>query len=367
MELDDFIAVASVHDDFFGSITHHDSDYLFWHGYLVWELESRIRNLGGKFKCFAMPYWDFTDLSVDIFDTGLGGMGDPNDYNRVNDYSWTITTQEFWTPDHNFVCKARGDACPICAIKRDPDLCERLNLMSPDYYGSQIVARSEFIDFQMWITEKMGLPAAVDNSYDPIWYLFHSAESYYQSMWVNVHGYDEIDSEDLHQHPSAFSPYCDTANEEETTEECVGIDLNDELYISGLLPKRAWSYVHDNKLTIQKLYKLPQWNVIYDLEGDKFWIDSGLSEHADKLNDEWFVLKTKNNDDEFINSKEVVISQFERMGGIYQIMAMLGIIFVVCVFSLFVREKRGKKLIHNDDVDDYGSFEECSACSVDSL
>ena len=135
MELDEFVAIASVHDDFFGSITHHDSDYLFWHGYLVWELESRIRDLGGKFRCFGMPYWDFTDLSVDIYDTGLGGVGEVDDYNRVNGYSWDVTTLQFWTPDHNFVCSAKGDSCPICSIKRDPALCERLNLRNPDYYG----------------------------------------------------------------------------------------------------------------------------------------------------------------------------------------------------------------------------------------
>ena len=46
MDLDELVAIASVHDTLFGSVTHHDSDYLFWHGYLVWELESRIRNLG---------------------------------------------------------------------------------------------------------------------------------------------------------------------------------------------------------------------------------------------------------------------------------------------------------------------------------
>merc|ERR1712176_698902 len=238
-----------------------------------------LRNLGGKFTCFGMPYWDFTDKSVDIFDTGLGGTGDPSDYDRVNDFSWDVSTQEFWTPDHNFVCTAKGDACPICSIKRNADMCVQSGLQSPEFYGSQIVARSEFIDFQMWITSNIGLPPAVDNSYDPIWYLFHSTESYYQAMWVNVHGYDAIASEDLQNYPSAFSAYCDTTSPEETTEECVGIDLTDELYVSGLLPKRGWSFVHDKKLTIQELYSLPQWNVIYDLEGDKFWTDSGLKDH----------------------------------------------------------------------------------------
>ena len=121
MELDEFIAIASVHDDHFGSVTHHDSDYLFWHGYLVWELESRIRNLGDKYKCFAMPYWDITNEYYyrkederQIFQTGFGGYGDPDDSWKVNGYSWDITTKQFWSPDHNMVCNAKNDQCPIC-------------------------------------------------------------------------------------------------------------------------------------------------------------------------------------------------------------------------------------------------------------
>ena len=49
---DEFIAIASVHEDIFAPVTHKASSYLFWHGYLTWELETRIRNLGGKYSCF---------------------------------------------------------------------------------------------------------------------------------------------------------------------------------------------------------------------------------------------------------------------------------------------------------------------------
>jgi len=305
------------------------------------------------------------------FTTGLGGMGNPDDYNRVNSFSWDVDTQEFWTPDHNFVCAAEGDVCPICSIKRDPDLCIQLNLEAPSFYGSQIMARSSFIDFQMWITAHIGLPAGIDNSYDPIWYLFHSTESYYQALWINVHGYDAIASEDLNEYPAAFSPYCDTTSVEETTDECVGIDLNDELFISGLLPKRGWSYVHDNKLTIERLYSLPQWNVIYDVNGDKFFEDSGLKEHAvDLLNDEWFIGYDESAVEEGeigLNAKEVGLIQFGGMGAMYQMLAMFGLVFVVCLLSLIAKERRGKKLLSEDgSLDHYGSVaSECSVCSAD--
>ena len=51
---DELAAIASVHEDPL-SFIHQTSAYLFWHGYLVWELESRIRNLGGEYSCFGMP------------------------------------------------------------------------------------------------------------------------------------------------------------------------------------------------------------------------------------------------------------------------------------------------------------------------
>jgi len=214
----------------------------------------------------------------------------------------------------------------------------------------------------------------VDNSYDPIWYLFHSFESYLQAMWVNAHGYDEIDSIDLYKYPSAFSAYCDTTSPEETTEECVGINLTDELYVDGLLPKREWSYCHGNKLTIEKLYSLPQWNVIYDLNGDKFWIDSGLSEHVNGLNSEWFILPQAEEEEEegdgvVFNAREVGMIQFGGVGAVYQMLALIGLICVVCLLSVFARERKGKKLLsdednhHNNNNFGYGTVEDCSVCS----
>ena len=54
--LDEFIAIGSEHQQAYGSVVHFGSTYLFWHGYLAWELESRIRNLGGEYSCFGMTH-----------------------------------------------------------------------------------------------------------------------------------------------------------------------------------------------------------------------------------------------------------------------------------------------------------------------
>ena len=49
---DDLISVASEHETEFGSKSHTASIYFFWHNYLVFEIESRIRNLGGKYEWY---------------------------------------------------------------------------------------------------------------------------------------------------------------------------------------------------------------------------------------------------------------------------------------------------------------------------
>ena len=36
---------------------HGTSSFLTWHRYFIWELESNIRELGGQFECFSLPYW----------------------------------------------------------------------------------------------------------------------------------------------------------------------------------------------------------------------------------------------------------------------------------------------------------------------
>ena len=37
--------------------SHATSAFLPWHRYFIWELESNIRELGGEYECFSLPYW----------------------------------------------------------------------------------------------------------------------------------------------------------------------------------------------------------------------------------------------------------------------------------------------------------------------
>mmetsp|Transcript_40257 Transcript_40257/g.64495 ORF Transcript_40257/g.64495 Transcript_40257/m.64495 type:complete len:482 (+) Transcript_40257:67-1512(+) len=364
MDLDELVAVASVHDDAFGSVTHQDSDYMFWHGYLVWELESRIRNLGGKYKCFGMPYWDFTtehnrkgeaQPGPYILQTGLGGFGDADNHWTVNGYSWPYSTTEYWSPFRKDDCTAKDDVCPICSLKRHSNGKNFEDVKSAEQIGEVLLANPAFVDFQRWMPKNLGLPPGIDEAYDPIWFIFHSMESYLQAMWVNCNGYHLINLHELHEHPMAFSPYCD----DETAQDCVGINLDDALYFGGLLPKKPWSFIHDEKLTIRKLYSLPAWNVVYDLNGDEFYAKSGLrAECKDKLSEEWFVLPVEEEQDLVVDAGEGVsdLMSVEDKNAI-GIMVVVALVVGVMIILWRVCRANGDrdKLLERGHCNDYGS------------
>eukprot|EP01084_Bolivina_argentea_P143076 251296_1 len=89
-KLDVFSQTHAQHD--IESYVHYTSLFSFYHAYMVWEVESAIRDLGGKFACFTMPYYDFTldagkEDDPHILKSGLGGDGDA-------DNNWCVMDDE---------------------------------------------------------------------------------------------------------------------------------------------------------------------------------------------------------------------------------------------------------------------------------
>ena len=223
----------------------------------------------------------------------MGGNGDPNDNWKVNGYSWDVSIQAYWSPYYAEYCVADGDKYPVCSLKRNSMFVQDQTAAET---GAEIMQNEDFASFSRWIAQGLSVPKALfakDNGYDPIWYLYHSAESYFQGLWVNCHGYDLIDSEDLVDDGPAFASYCDLTD----LNECGSIRLDDPLYFPNLLKGKPWSYIYDNDLTIRKLYDIPKWNIMYDTIGDDFFVKSGLNEFCKgKLSEEWFIKPSNENE-----------------------------------------------------------------------
>mmetsp|Transcript_1651 Transcript_1651/g.2680 ORF Transcript_1651/g.2680 Transcript_1651/m.2680 type:complete len:539 (-) Transcript_1651:257-1873(-) len=331
-DTDEVIVIGSEHQENYGEIVHQASTYLFWHGYLLWEIESRIRNLGGKFKCFAMPYWDFSTethraphqlpMIYDNDKNFLGGVGDPNNGWNVNEYSWPgVTAKDYWVPTH---CFAEGDEYPFCSLKRAFNGGSELD-KDAQMIGRGIAEHSDFSDFNRWYSDTFNLPHnllidddsllwPVVTSYDPIWYIFHSMVSYHQGIWQDCHDYDQIAPDELEKHPHAYSEYCDR-------NACGDLSLDGAMEYDGKLKGADWSFVHNEELTVRKSYHQPRWNVIYDLEdGEGFFKESGLMDFCKgKLNKKWFVLNEGEVNAERDSSEEVALVAddviAERHGG----------------------------------------------------
>jgi len=370
LDIDELIAIGSVHVDTYAPFIHKTSSYLFWHGYLTWELESRIRNLGGKYSCFGMPYWDFT-LEVGrednplILQSGLGGNGNPNNYHTVNQYSWPYTIEQYWTPTD---CYGVNDKYPICALKRSL----RESFMMPDAktIGNLIINNPNFVDFASYshtsgravhlidgddsINEKTGEKIyEFTQSYEPIWYLFHSFIQYHQGIWTDCNQYDQINVGDLHKFPEAFTAFCNSdtciANVHNYPKNWLQWELDDKMHFGGKLIKHEWSFINKQDLTVRKLYNLPKWNIIYDLDdGTGFYTDSGLKDYCmGKLNNSWFML----NDDEqsmLVNSKADILSNSLSVtyNGVF-LMVVAIITMILCGLCYAYKNKTKQGLIND--------------------
>jgi len=302
---DEYEVIMAEHSTPTAKSDHQHSNWFFWHAYLIWEVESRVRNLGGEFACYALPYWDYTMESMPIlrgenddpliFDGEfLGGYGDPDDQYTVNGYSWDVPTAQWWVP---ITCGARDDEFPICSLKRKVSMEDMATIPGPIDSGRALREMSNFEDFTRWFIqdEIEGSPGAVPQSltfmslaYDPIWVFFHSFIQLQQFLWTDCHEYDQIKPEELDAHPEAYTAFCSEAGE-----NCERQELDDPFHYSlHSLEDAPWSFIHSQALTVRKAYHAPRWNIRYDLgDGEGFWKNGVLEEWcADKLNAEWFTL-----------------------------------------------------------------------------
>merc|ERR1712062_198018 len=116
--------------------------------------------------------------------------------------------------------------------------------------------------------------------------------------WQDCNDYDEIAPEDLDDHLNAYEPFLSGDYEDDPDSllqygpDSSDMGLDAPMYFADTLANAEWSFVHQQDLTVRKMYHLHRWNVVYDLgDGSGYFSDSTMKGYcAGKLNSRWFMI-----------------------------------------------------------------------------
>ncbi len=184
-------AITTIHGNPTTFNLFHGNDYFLpWHRWYVLKLETAVRDLGGKFACFGMPYWDWTldagrEVESPIWSV-FGAMGEKN----------------------NSFCMTQG---PFATWKNSKGGC--LKRVGSDSY--RFFSPAEVLDLIMGKTKLVGgfrsafeagahsrphlFIGGAMNSFaspdDPIFWLHHSYVDKIWSMWQDCHAF--LDPNDI--------------------------------------------------------------------------------------------------------------------------------------------------------------------------
>jgi len=281
---------------------HRGSSFFFYHTYFVWEVETQIRQLGGRFTCFALPYYDWTvDSGKEddpwILNTVLGGNGNAGNNNCVTD----PRDLRLWGIDKwplRELCGPPEDVEEGCCLKRNLDSSQHISNPKELAPVIEVPFFHEFlggvlIEHQRvhWMFGQEGdecVSCHMATGYspdDPIFMLLHSFVAYLRAIWAGCHGYDNIDSFILDNHPDVYTGECIDG-----FTECGAIELDDPFFF-GPMALSDWSYTHGHDVTPRDVWNFEAWRVKYDY--GSFWDKSGLidSEMCDEdnlMSSRWF-------------------------------------------------------------------------------
>eukprot|EP00485_Elphidium_margaritaceum_P018676 CAMPEP_0202726906 /NCGR_PEP_ID=MMETSP1385-20130828/184850_1 /ASSEMBLY_ACC=CAM_ASM_000861 /TAXON_ID=933848 /ORGANISM="Elphidium margaritaceum" /LENGTH=682 /DNA_ID=CAMNT_0049393135 /DNA_START=86 /DNA_END=2133 /DNA_ORIENTATION=+ len=280
---------------------HAGSSFFFYHTYFVWEVETQIRALGGKWRCFSLPYYDFTvDANEEIpsiLKSVFGGDGDPDNNLCVTGKMWSV---ERWPLYEENLCAEDEDPEQGCCLKRH--VGKEIEIADAEKMGDVIAENDQFLDFLTqiayehqqvhWLFAKEGCDicamATGRSPEDPIFMLLHSFVAYLRGMWASCYGYNLIPAEELDQHPEVYTAQCRL---DVGPGNCDVIEL-DEAYVFDRMSVESWSIVSEIDVTPRMMWDFADWGVQYEV-GD-FYPKSGLAEKCPVKNflkdNEWFYL-----------------------------------------------------------------------------
>jgi len=300
---------------------HRGSSFFFYHTYFVWEVETQIRQLGGRFTCFALPYYDWTvdagkEKNPWILNTVLGGDGEKGNNNCVTDpHNYKLWGIDKWPIRE--LCGPPEDVQVGCCLKRNLDSSQTISNAKDLAPVIEVPFFHEFlggvlIEHQRvhWLFGQEGdecVSCHMATGYspdDPIFMLLHSFVAYLRALWAGCHGYDNIDSFILDNHPDVYTGECIDG-----FEECGAIELDDP-YFFGPMATCDWSLTHKQDVTPRDVWNFEAWRVKYDF--GTFFDESGLinSEMCDEDNlmtSRWFSQKS-----ETMEMKERIMSDWAK-------------------------------------------------------
>jgi len=276
---------------------HNNAGFLPWHRYFIWELETQFRNLGGDYKCFGLPYWDWSyDIAQheynvadwQILNSGLGGAGNKDNNYCVDNDGWDSYTP--YNNDNDVNCLRRkicGESGEIsCAFWGGGGQASALHsLLSDEYnYGDD-----DDKDYRYWLETKHGaahvriggpqdkggghLGSTSTATHDPIFYLIHSFVDFQYSLWQDCRDHELVSNDDITSNMYDGHIY----------------KLDDDLDF-GILSYQEWTDIKHNPVTVRDMHSIEDWNVIYD-KGDYFeraTVENDESICQDKINPLWF-------------------------------------------------------------------------------
>eukprot|EP01083_Nonionella_stella_P238500 835707_1 len=275
---------------------HKGASFFFLHAYMIWEAETAIRQMGEEYKCFAMPYWDYTrdsglESDPTIFHLNVGADGNRQNDFCMDDPLWS--SDNYWSTDAYTCMNDETRNPPRCCLKRsvsDTQLLPSAAQIASVYIhnSNYLLFETQIDHFHVWphfylavnTWSQMATAYAVD---DPIFFLLHTFTLYQRALWTTCYQYDDIDVSELQKYPDAYTPSCNP-----NMLDCGVVGLDAPYNLQGMT-ETDWALAAKMDLTPRMFYDIEDWNVQYDF-GD-FYYKSKLNEWCpvDIVNPDWFV------------------------------------------------------------------------------
>eukprot|EP01084_Bolivina_argentea_P297992 513452_1 len=289
------------------------------HEHLTYQLENAIRSLGNEYKCFSMPYWDWSidsglETNAPIFNTPIGGNGvENNNYCVKSDY-WNVCNENnkdnttelcYWTP-FPIHC---DDTESICCLKRWISTTQILpssieiafeiaNNANYEQFTNKIKQFSDYIHAYIGSVDTTPMSDII-SSEDPIFFLLSSYIGYIRALWSDCNDYDLIPNIELENYINAYQSFktqiknAKFRSNDNTLYE-LDMDLNEIFY------NQNYNSNEYNAMSVRNLYDISELNVVYNL--GTFWEVSKINTWCNgHINNNWFMNK------DYINTQEDIL------------------------------------------------------------